>query len=62
MIEDNKNEQDYIKQFPNEENPYNWTLMLPFEVIDEFVSNRKGRKVFINEDFDKTDFGTLYYE
>jgi len=62
MIYGNKNEKDYITQYPNEENPYNWNLMLPFEIIDEFVSKRKGKKVLINENFDKTDFGTLYYE
>ncbi len=62
MIYGNKNEQEYLKQFPNEENPYNWTLMLPFDVIDEFVSKRDGKKVLIKEDFERTDYGVLYYE
>jgi hypothetical protein len=62
MIYGNKNEIEYITQFPNEENPYNWILMLPFDVIDEFVSKRDGKKVLIKEDFERTDYGTLYYE
>ena len=62
MIYSNNNEKEYIEQYPNEENPYNWVLMVSFEDIDEFVSKRKGKKVLMKEDFDKTDFGTLYYE
>lgn len=61
MIYGNKNEQDYIKQYPNEENPYNWTLMLPFDVIDEFVSKRDGKKVGMKEDENTLDYGILYY-
>ena len=57
----NKNEKEYIEQYPEEENPYNWFLMIDFEDIDDFVSKRQGKKVLMNVDFSKTDTGTLYY-
>ncbi|MEN9446376.1 MAG: hypothetical protein RL728_888 [Bacteroidota bacterium] len=58
----NKNEKEYIEQYPNEENPYGWFMMISLEEIDDFVSKRQGKKVLMKEDFDKTDTGTLYYE
>ena len=57
----NKNEKEYIEQYPNEENPYNWFMMFSFEEIDEFVSKRNGKKVLCEEDFESTDTGVLYY-
>ena len=58
----NKNYDDYVKQFPKEENPYNWFMMVPFEEIDDFVRKRNGRKVLLRIDSTKTDSGELYYE
>tara|TARA_R110000796_G_scaffold73842_1_gene165855 strand:- start:1471 stop:1659 length:189 start_codon:yes stop_codon:yes gene_type:complete len=54
-------ENDYVKQYPNEENPFFWALQFPIEEIEEFVRNRKGRKVLIEEDPEAMDGGKLIY-
>ena len=56
------NRREYLKQYPNEEDPYNWTGYFRYEDIDDFVSKRQGKKVLMKEDLTKTDTGTLYYE
>ena len=57
----NKNEKEYIEQYPKEENPYKWFKMFTFEEIDEFVSKRNGKKVLCEENYESEDTGTLYY-
>jgi len=54
-------ENEYLKEFPNEENPFNWQIQVKLEEIYKFVINRNGRIVGIQEDFDSLDYGKLIY-
>ncbi len=52
---------DYNKQFPNEENPLNWSELVGVITIYNFMLNRKGRKIGLKTEKDVLDGGELIY-
>ena len=56
-----KLEADYLKQYPDEENPFNWVIQFGLESLFEFVKLRNGRKVLVKENNKTAGGGFLYY-
>jgi hypothetical protein len=54
-------EADYLKQYPNAENPVYWHEMVDLEDIINFMINRKGRRIEIEMDPNILDKGVLVY-
>lgn len=54
-------EKEYLKQYPKEENPFNWFIVFSEEEIIDFMKKREGRKVLLKEDPDALDGGQLIY-
>ena len=52
---------EYLKQYPNEENPLNWHQLIEPEELYEFLKNIKGRKILLKSDPKKMDSGRLIY-
>ena len=52
---------EYLKQYPNEENPLNWHQIIEPEELYEFLKNRKGRKIGLKTEKDVLDGGELIY-
>ena len=56
-----KNELNYLEQYPNEENPFNWVYQVNFLIIAEFMEKRNGRKILLKIKTGVLDGGTLIY-
>lgn len=54
-------EKEYLKQYPNEESPFNWFIVFSEEEIINFVKNRNGRKILLETTPDNLDGGKLIY-
>tara|TARA_R100001440_G_scaffold65769_1_gene86679 strand:- start:340 stop:549 length:210 start_codon:yes stop_codon:yes gene_type:complete len=54
-------EKEYLKQYPNEESPFNWFIVFSEDEIVNFVKNRKGRKIGLKTEKDVLDGGELIY-
>ena len=48
---------EYLKQYPNEENPLNWHQLIEPEELYEFLKNRKGQKILLKSDPKKMERG-----
>ena len=46
----NELEADYLKQYPDAENPIYWHEMIDLEDILNFMINRKGRQIDLQTD------------
>tara|TARA_B100000768_G_C11251293_1_gene364218 strand:+ start:1033 stop:1230 length:198 start_codon:yes stop_codon:yes gene_type:complete len=56
-----KNELNYLKQYPNEENPFNWVYQVNYLIIADFMEKRNGRKILLKIKTGVLDGGELYY-
>lgn len=57
-------ESEYLEQYPNEENPFNWVKIVSISELVNFMRNRDGRKVGLITSTDKEiddDGGQLVY-
>lgn len=52
---------EYLKQYPKEENPIFWHSCVNEEQIYEALKNRKGRKIILKTNINVMDSGVLIY-
>lgn len=53
---------EYLRQYPKEENPIFWHSCISEEQIYEALKNRKGGKIILKTDGNIIDSGVLVYE
>ena len=52
---------EYLKQYPKEENPIFWHSCISEEQIYKALKNRKGRKIILKTNINVMDSGVLIY-
>jgi hypothetical protein len=53
--------EDYLKQYPKDESPLNYSFAFGFEEIEKMLREREGRRIVCISDMDTDDGGTLGY-